>query len=160
MSASVIARRIAATPARPASEAWQVIVDLVAPDSSDARTELERASGVAVALIALEAPRESPIAVYGVGPRFRIYCVYDEEAILGEGLSEDALPWSPVAGRWHMSLPCSTEDLAWFQAELAGLSERITARDSTEDAPDNDEEPAQKASRELGPVDREAFLRS
>jgi hypothetical protein len=41
-----------------------------------------------MSLIAAEAMRDSPIVVHGVGPRLRVYCLYDDEAILGEGVSD------------------------------------------------------------------------
>lgn len=72
MSQTVVVRRIAATPARPAAEAWGVIVDLLAPPGSIARQELDRAGGVAMSLIAAEAMRDSPIVVHGVGSRLRL----------------------------------------------------------------------------------------
>ena len=37
--------------------------------------------------------RNSPVVVHGVGPRLRVYCVYDEDAILEEGVSEEPLAW-------------------------------------------------------------------
>lgn len=160
MSQTVVVRRIAATPARPAAEAWGVIVDLLAPRGSIARQELDRAAGVAMSLIAGEAMRDSPIVVHGVGPRLRLYCLYDDEAILGEGVSEDPLAWCPTDGDWAMSLPCPSEDLAWVGPALARVSSRITARDQTELAPSEGQERASRAGADLGPVDVEAFLRS
>lgn len=112
MTAAVVARHVAATPARPAAEAWRVITNIVT-FPGPARQELERCAGIAMSLIAAEAMRDSPIVVHGVGPRLRIYCLYDEEAILGEGLNEDSLSWCPTDGNWAMSLPCSSEDLSW-----------------------------------------------
>lgn len=160
MSQTVVVRRIAATPARPAAEAWGVIVDLLAPRGSIARQELDRAAGVAMSLIAGEAMRDSPIVVHGVGPRLRLYCLYDDEAILGEGVSEDPLAWCPTDGDWAMSLPCPSEDLAWVGPALARVSSRITVRDQTEAAPSEGQEQASRAGADLSPVDVEAFLRS
>lgn len=96
---TVIARRIIATPARPASEAWSLIVELLAPESeSQARKELLAIAGIASALIADEAMKTAPIVVSGSGPRVRIYCLYDEEAIVGEQAKETSLPAIPTAG--------------------------------------------------------------
>lgn len=159
MTATVVVRRVAATPARSAAEAWAIIADLVAPRDSTARQELDRAAGMAMSLIAAEAMRESPIVVHGVGPRLRVYCLYDDEAILGEGASEDVLSWCPTDGDWAMSLPCPSEDLSWVQAALARVSVRITVRDQAESAPSETQEQTRLASRELGPVNLEAFLR-
>src|SRR6266536_2943872 len=132
MNPTVVARRVAATPARSAADAWRVIVSLVAPAGSEARQELDRVGGVAMSLIADEAMRDSPIEVVGVGPRLRIYCLYDTEAILGEGASEGPLAICPTDGSWLMSLPCPKEDLDWVQEALSRVSTRVTARDLKE----------------------------
>lgn len=160
MSQAVVVRRIAATPARPAAEAWGVIVDLLAPAGSIARQELDRAGGIAMSLIASEAMRDSPIVVHGVGPRLRLYCLYDDEAILGEGVSEDPLAWCPTNGNWAMSLPCPSEDLAWAGPALARITSRITVREQTKAASFEQQEQASRAGANLGPIDVEAFLRS
>jgi hypothetical protein len=109
---STIARRIRATPERPATEAWDVIVGLVSEPGSTAREELASVSGVASCLIADEAPKESPIILVGVGPRLRIYCLYDEDAVTTQDADERALSWNPTGGNWKMWLPAAREDLA------------------------------------------------
>ncbi len=159
MTTTVVVRRVAATPACSAADAWVVIADLVAPRGGGARQELDRVAGVATSLIAAEAMRNSPIVIHGVGPRLRLYCLYDEEAILGEGVSEDALPWCPTDGDWAMSFPCPAEDLPWVQKALARVSNRITARDQVELGPSGVQEQPAKANSQLGPVDVKAFLR-
>lgn len=127
---SVIARRIVASPVRTASEVWQIIVDLIAPaDGSEARSELGAVAGVGCSLIAAESMRTAPIVVSGVGPRVRIYCLYDDDAIIGERANEGALPVDITAGDWLMSLPCPTEDLSWVQTALIKHSRHVTARD-------------------------------
>ena len=160
MSATVVVRRVVATPGRPAADAWAVIADLVAPPGSAAREDLAAVAGIAISLIAAEAMRESPIVVHGVGPRLRIYCLYDEDAILEEGSSEDPLSWSPTSGDWGMSLPCPRDDLAWVQRALADRSDRITARDWSGRAPSEDEpNPSQKIAANADTIDVDAFLR-
>ena len=62
---SVVARRIRATPERSASETWQVIVDLLAPDDGSARVELMSIEGIASSIISTESPKDSPIVVQG-----------------------------------------------------------------------------------------------
>src|SRR5262245_32139944 len=115
---TVIARRVIATPARPASAAWTVIVNIIAPDeSSDARKELESISGIASDLIADEALKSAAV-VYGAGPRVRVYCLYNEDAIAGDGASESSLAFDPTNGDWRMSLPCPAEDLDWVNEAL------------------------------------------
>lgn len=156
---TVIARRIKATPARSASSAWSVIVDLLAPKTgSAARIELENIAGIASSLIADEALRSSPVVIYGSGPRVRLYCLYDEEAVSGENASESTLSFVPTEGDWKMSLPCLAEDLNWVQEALKKKSSRITARDLTT-AVDDEESTSQPASKTFG-IDVEAFLNS
>lgn len=154
---TVIARRIKATPARSASAAWSVMVNLLAPDtSSAARIELDNISGIASSLISDEALKTSPTVVYGSGPRIRFYCLYDEEAVSGENASESALSFVPTDGDWKMSLPCPAEDLDWVQEALKKKSNRITARDLTAVVDDGEGE-NQQSSKSLR-IDTEAFL--
>lgn len=158
MSAAIVVRRVAATPARAAAEAWAAIANLIAPPGSDARREIDAAGGIGMSLIAAEAMRSSPIVVQGVGARLRIYCAHDDEAVLGEGVSEDPLAWCPTAGDWAMSLPCPAEDLAWIRPALAKVSARITARDLATAAPAGAAR-AETARTGDGAIDVEAFLR-
>lgn len=83
---TTLARHIISEPVRTASETWKIIVDLLASNSDSlARSELLSVVGVASSLIASEAAKDSPIVVYGSGPRIRIYCLYGEDAIVGDG---------------------------------------------------------------------------
>jgi len=160
VNATVVVRRIAATPARSAAEAWTVIAQLLAAAGSTARQELDQVAGIGMSLIAAEAMRDSSLVVSGVGSRLRLSCLYDEAAILGEGAREDPLPWCPTDGDWKMSFPCPVEDLPWVQAALASVSTRITARDMIEAAPSETPKSIRETSDGLGSVDVEAFLRS
>jgi hypothetical protein len=155
---TVVARRIIATPARSASEAWNVIVNFLAPDNStDAWKELQSIAGLASNLIADEAFADAPAVVYGSGPRVRIYCVYGEDALSGESASETALTFIPTNGDWRMSLPCPPEDLEWVTAALKEKSTRVTARNVNDDI----EEPEQQEkARSAFQVDRGAFFTS
>lgn len=157
---TVVARRIVATPARPSSEAWAVMVDLLAPDkNSDARRELESVSGIASNLIADEAFERAAGVVYGSGPRVRLYCLYGDKAISGDGASESALAFIPTEGDWRMSLPCPAEDLDWVRDALKKKSSRITARDVDEDIESDGDSEERKASSSFE-IDREAFFNS
>tara|TARA_R110002110_G_scaffold18232_6_gene76782 strand:+ start:686 stop:1081 length:396 start_codon:yes stop_codon:yes gene_type:complete len=111
-----------------------------------ARTELLAVAGVAASVIADQAPRSTAIVATCDGPRTRIYCLYDDDAIDGADASEDPLGYDPLNGDWHLSLPCLTEDLDWVQAALKTHSERITARDSAESIATEDGEAAAKAT--------------
>jgi hypothetical protein len=154
---TVIARRIIAIPARSASEAWRVIVKLLAPNAEgDANKELLGISGIASSLIAAEAIKEAPIVVYGSGPRVRIYCLYDEEATVGEEANETALAFDATEGNWTLSLPCPEDDLEWIQEALKKRSGRITARDMST-AVESEEAQSRAGS---ATIKVEAFLRS
>jgi hypothetical protein len=139
---TVSARRVASTPVRTAAKTWEKIVEIVAPDAkSPARAELAKAAGVACSSISSEATKDAAIVVWGGGPRVRIYCVFDEDAITQDDVNEDPLPKSPTEGDWKMSIPCLTEDVKWSAANLG--SGRVSARAFDEDVED---EPAKAAA--------------
>jgi hypothetical protein len=136
-------------------------VDLLAPRTGcDARRELESVAGIASSLITREA-MNSPIVVYGCGPRVRIYCVYNEDAITGDAANENKLAFDATDGDWHMSLPCPEDDLDWVVGALAKKTKRITARDQGEAVESEDSSQASKAAGNDGStsIDMEAFLK-
>jgi hypothetical protein len=94
-----------------------------------ARAELMAVAGVVSSIIADRFPVESPIIVTCNGPRTRIYCQYDDDALDGDNSSEEWLGFDPLKGDWSVSLPCAPADLAWVQRALKATSSRITARD-------------------------------
>lgn len=144
--ATIISRKIASTPARTASQTWEKIASLLAPNAvSSARTELMRVSGIGASVIASESTGDDAIVVFGSGPRARIYCVFGDDAITGEGVNEDPLPSVPTDDEWAMSIPCPPEDLDWIQKKLKACSERITAREVGSDAPEKTTTKATKA---------------
>ena len=115
---TVVSRRVVATPARSASGAWDVIVKLVTASGSPARQELQGIEGIASCVIAEESLKADPFVIFGSGPRLRIYCLYNEDAIAGEDANETALTFTPTEGDWQMSLPCPADDLAWVEKAL------------------------------------------
>lgn len=130
---SVIRRNFRSTPHRDSLETWTAIVDLLTKGSnSDARTALMGVAGVAASTIADQAPRDSAIVVTCSGPRTRVYCLYDEDAIDGSDANEDPLGYDPLDGDWHVSLPCLSDDLEWVQRALEKHGSRVTARDAAE----------------------------
>ena len=153
---TVVSRRIAATPGRSASAAWERIVDLIAPSAGPARSELQNIAGLASTVISDEALKSDACVVYGSGPRLRIYCVYGDDAVAGENTNESTLTFTPTDEPWHMSLPCLSEDLAWIGDALKKKSTHVVAREIGTDVED---EP-QKAATVGAVVNREAFLRS
>lgn len=127
---TVVRRKVASTPQRSAKKTWEKISELLAPDpKSSARAELTKVAGVAASAISAEAPKDDAIVVYGGGgPRVRVYCLYYEDAVSGDGVEEDPLAKSATEGDWSLSLPVQRADLDWTQKELKQLSSRVTAR--------------------------------
>lgn len=155
---TVVARKIAACPARSATEAWNVIVNLLAPvEDSAAYTELLKLTGLASSLIADEA-LTAPLVCFGDGPRVRVYCVYGEDALAQENVNAAPLAFNPTDGDWKISLPCGKEDLDWVQKSLKKYSERVTARDLSSAVEEDATEKAMNANS--AEIKREAFLQA
>lgn len=131
--ATVIKRVVRSTPHRDSVQTWEKVVDLLTQGKQGAvRDELMSVAGIANSIITDKAPQDSAITASGDGPRTRIYCLYDENAIDGADAKEDALGYDALIGDWKLSMPCATDDLAWVQRALKAKSSRITARDMKE----------------------------
>jgi len=129
---TVVSRTFASTPQRDAAATWHAIVDLLCSASkTDAREELLSVKGVAASIVTDQAPKDSAIVVTCDGPRTRIYCTYDDDAIDGTDLNESSLGFDPLKGDWAISLPCEADDLSWVSNALKAKSQRITARDKS-----------------------------
>lgn len=127
---TVASRTFKSTPERDAGRTWAAIVDLLTQGkSSDARTELLAVAGIAASVIADQAPKDAAITVTCDGPRTRIYCLYDDDAVGDSDANEGPLGFDALRGDWRVSLPCLADDLAWVQNALKKHSTRITARD-------------------------------
>jgi hypothetical protein len=127
---TVVSRTIRSTPFRSSSATWTVITELLLQGRSGAaRAELHAVAGIAASLITDQAPKDAPIVVTCDGPRTRIYCLYDDEAVEGSDASEDTIGFDPLGGDWAISLPCPKDDLDWVTKALAVHSTRITARE-------------------------------
>lgn len=130
---TVASRTFRSTPGRDALGTWTAIVDLLTKGvAGPARDELLAVGGIAAGTITDQAPKDAAITVTCDGPRTRIYCLYDDDAIDGADANEDPLGYDPLQGDWRVSLPCLADDLAWVQAALKKHSTRITARDLDE----------------------------
>ncbi|WP_324289055.1 hypothetical protein VZQ01_06640 [Myxococcus faecalis] len=153
-------RTFRSVPHRDAVRTWTDIVELLTQGKAGAdRDELLAVTGVVSCLITDQSPKEAPIVVTCDGPRTRIYCIYDEDAVDGTDASEDVLGYDPLEGQWSVSLPCGTDDLAWVQSTLSTHGSRVTARDvSSGISIDDDETRLSKA----GPLilDPKGFLES
>ncbi len=158
---TVVARTFCSIPKRSALETWSAIAEMLAPNHGcEARRELEAVAGIASSLITREA-MTAPIVVYGCGPRVRIYCVYNEDAITGDAANENRLAFDATDGDWHMSLPCPADDLDWVVGALAKKTKRITARDQGAAVESEDSSQASKAAgnNDAAGIDMEAFLK-
>lgn len=157
---TTVARTIISVPERSATETWERIVGLIAPDpASPARRELAEVAGVACSCIAEEALAEDALVVHGVGPQLRVYTLYGDDAVEGERANESSLSWIPTEGEWLMSIPCPPDDLAWVQRRLATSSARVTARAvGTAIAAEEAKESA-RASRDNAALNLDAFFR-
>lgn len=143
---TVASRTLKSTPERDAGRTWVAIVDLLTQGKSgDARAELLAVAGVAASVIADQAPKGSAITVTCNGPRTRIYCLYDDDAVEGSDANEEPLGFDPLKGDWRVSLPCLADDLAWVQNALKKHSTRITARDLDAAMSDADEAASTKS---------------
>lgn len=130
---TVVRRCFTSTPARDAHATWLAIVELLTQGRAGTdRDELLAAKGVAVSIIADKAPQAAPIVVTCDGPRTRIYCLYDDDAVEGGDANEDALGFDPLRGDWAVSLPCLAEDLDWVRAALGAAGSRVAAREASE----------------------------
>jgi hypothetical protein len=141
---------------RTAAATWTAIVDVVAPEGAPGRGQLESLIGIAASLIATEAWKKTPVIIAGVGPQLRVYCLHDEDAIVGDDANEDALAWSPTAGEWTIELPCPPEDLEWVQTALSGADAPVSAVDCTKALAAPAKEAIVGGAKA---IDTEAFLR-
>ncbi len=156
---TVARRAFRSTPHRDAAATWVAIVDLLVAASANksAKSELLAVTGTAASLIADQSPKTTPIVVTCDGPRTRIYCLYDDDAIDGSDASEDVFGFDPLKGDWSVSLPCHEDELDWVQKSLARNSPRITARkDGDNTAADGDS----KAAAQSLTLDPKGFLGS
>jgi hypothetical protein len=109
---TVVARRVAAVPARTSTDTWRAIVALLTADSDPARRQLEAVTNLVAMLIAEEYTAQAPIVVVpAVGDRVRIYTVRGEA--VDDVVNEQPLAsWPLQAQGWSISLPCGEDDLA------------------------------------------------
>ncbi|MBD9395348.1 hypothetical protein [Acidovorax sp. ACV01] len=159
-NATVVKRVVRGSPHRDSVETWDFIVELLTQGKSGPkRDELLSVAGVASSILTEMAPEDAAIVVECKGPRTRIYCLYDEDAIDGSDAKEDALGHDPLEGEWAISLPCPKDDLAWVERALKAKSKRITARDMTSKFGTESTEDSKKASADFS-FDTSEFLKS
>lgn len=156
---TVVSRTFRSVPHRDAHATWTAIVDLLTKGQlTPARNELLSVAGIASSLITDQAPKDAAIIVTCDGPRTRIYCLYDDDAIDGSNASEGSLGFDPLHGEWQVSLPCPLDDLAWVASALKKHSTRVTARDIAL-ATTSEDKAAAPASQAALTLDPKGFLR-
>lgn len=129
---TVVSRCFRSSPYRDTGQTWQKIVDLLAGSKeSENRTMLLAVAGIASSIIADQSTLNAPIVVSGDGPRVRIYCVFDDDALDESLANEEGLGFDPLKEGWSISLPCNADDLPWVQDALLKIGTRIEARDAS-----------------------------
>ncbi len=157
--ATIASRTFRSIPHRSADQTWAAIVDLLTQGrNNNARSELLEVSGIAASIIADKCPQESPIVVICDGPRTRIYCVFDDDAIEDDNGNESPLGFDPLQGGWALSLPCSEEDIDWVRRALATKSNKITARDKDQPFSENGDSTANESESKTLSIDQKGFL--
>lgn len=157
---TVARREFRSIPHRDASATWSAIVDLLTGGGKDLakKQELMKVSGVASSVIADLIPRDCPIVVTCDGPRTRVYCCYDDDALDDSSGNEARLGYDALNGDWQVSLPVAEEDLVWVQGALKKNSSRVVARNM--DAGLEVEANAQAAPGSALVLDIEGFMKS
>lgn len=157
---STVRRDFRSVPCRDAAATWSAIVDLITASSptAEARKELQSVAGIVASVITDQVPQSSPIVVTCDGPRTRIYCLYDEDALDDSASNEAKLGFDATKGDWQVSVAVAAEDLTWVQAALKMQTNRVVARD----AADGFEVDAVKKSASASAValDLQGFLKS
>jgi hypothetical protein len=162
MSATIIARRISATPQRLSSDVWTLITGLLAPqDDKITKADFAAVAGIGSFLIENEALKDAPLVVWGAGPRVRVYCLYGDDAITSEDANESPLSESPTLGNWQISLPAHADDIDWIRKSLTAKGvARITVRELSDPVPDDQEGNPKAQSRDQSwQINEEVFRR-
>ncbi|MDZ7865996.1 hypothetical protein [Acidovorax sp.] len=131
---STVRRDFRSVPSRDAAETWSAIVDLITASSpnAEARKELLSIAGIVASVITDQVPQSSPIVVTCDGPRTRIYCLYDDDALDDSASNEAKLGFDATKGDWKVSVAVAAEDLSWVQAALKKQTNRVVARDAAD----------------------------
>jgi hypothetical protein len=145
---TVYRRTFVGTPARDAIGTWKAIVDVLAPGASHpARKELMSVAGIAASIISDRAPKDHAIVATCDGPRTRIYCLFDDDAVDGSDANEAALGYDALKGDWAVSLPCDADELDWVRRAIEKHGTRITARELEAPVAADQDEPATAAAQ-------------
>ncbi|MBS0631619.1 MAG: hypothetical protein JSS11_06870 [Verrucomicrobia bacterium] len=102
-------------------------------------------------------PKSDELVLRGSGPRIRVYCLYDDDAIAGEDANEGKLPEVPTEGDWRLSIPVTEEDYEWSSRDIKACAPYITVRKAGEELSDDSEGSGANAAVRIN-IDR--FLQS
>ena len=117
---TTIARRIASTPIRTATDTWSLIRDLVSVAGQNITHQLDLAANTACMLIAEEHTKTDPIVITGCGPQIRIYTLHGNDAIDGSTVIEQPLMIT-ADDDWRLSIPATGSDYDLAEAVLASV---------------------------------------
>lgn len=143
---TIVVRKIASSPERTSAETWNTIVKLLAPSEDKWASELNAITGCMSSIIASKILINSPIIIRGNGPLLRIYCLYDDDAVIGEDKKEQALNWEPISGDWKMYAPCPENLLDQMKNFISKRVTRIELHSDKEDPSFNDNSVTKSAS--------------
>lgn len=144
----MISRTIRSSPERTSVETWSKISEIVCGQDSEALKEFDKVSDYASSLIPEEFMKDHPMIIKGAGSQLRIYCLYGEDAVTGDDANEESLSWEITSKEWKVFLPCSKEELGWYEKALAGLSNKFKVY-NLEDGLDKEEYQASKNTQKI-----------
>jgi hypothetical protein len=153
---SVVSRTIVSNPERTSVETWAKITEIICAQSTDAKVEFAKVSNITASLLSEEFMKDYSMIMKGAGSQLRVYCLYGEDAVTSEDASEDALSWDITAKDWKVFLPCSKEELSWYEKALSGLSDKFKVYDLS-DGLNKDEYYSNANTNAEFKVDEEAF---
>ena len=107
--------------------------------------------------IASEVLKDDAFVLYATGPRIRVYCLYDDDAISGEDASEGELSETPTDGDWRLSIPVLEEDFEWSMRTLKACAPHISVRKAGEEVRE-DSDAQQTESRAAVRINIDRFL--
>lgn len=129
---TVIVRKFSASPEKDAVGVWDAITDLVCHDITAPRSEFVAVKGGVCSIISDQIVKDHPIVIRGSGPLLRIYCLYGDDAVLGQDVNEDSINWNPFKSDWKVYIPCPKDELSGLRAFLTKRSSSFEAYDSKE----------------------------
>lgn len=129
---TVVVRKFSASPEKDAVGVWNAITDLVCHDVCAPRGEFVEVKGGACSVISDQVVKDHPIVIRGSGPLLRIYCLYGEDAVLGQDINEDSISWNPFKSDWKVYIPCPKDELDGLQTFLSKRCSNFEAYDPKE----------------------------